>query len=174
MPNMISIRSPKSSQPQNVTPNLLPLRISHNGPINSTSRFFNPSTEPSNPSNSTQHVHFRGRHLHGTPVALPEGYTGAVLHVTDKQLPLAQRQAHDQRHLRESSSEDAEVEDLGVEVSIAEQVGQFDEVVVWGHGGLVDESRDLYVRGLREWVGFAESMHYEEEEQRTEGEKKRI
>lgn len=62
---------------------------------------------------------------------------------------------------------------MGVEVSIAEQVGQFDEIVVWGHGGLVDESRHLYVRGLREWVGFAESMHCEEEEQGTEEEKKK-
>jgi ribonuclease H2 subunit C len=37
------------------------------------------------------------------------------------------------------------------------------EVVVWGHGGTVDEGSDMFVRGVREWVGFAESMHCDEE-----------
>lgn len=46
-----------------------------------------------------------------------------------------------------------------VEVKIAETVGQFDEIVVWGHGGEVDGSRDAFVRGMTEWVGFAESVH---------------
>lgn len=49
------------------------------------------------------------------------------------------------------------------EVKIAEQIGEFDEVVVWGHGGTVDEGSDMFVRGVREWVGFAESMHCDEE-----------
>ena len=56
------------------------------------------------------------------------------------------------------------VDELPEEVKIAEQIGSFDEVVVWGHGGTVDEGSDMFVRGLREWVGFAESMHIDEEE----------
>ena len=56
------------------------------------------------------------------------------------------------------------VDELPEEVKIAEQIGSFDEVVVWGHGGTVDEGSDMFVRGLREWVGFAESMHCDEED----------
>ena len=56
------------------------------------------------------------------------------------------------------------VDELPEEVKIAEQIGTFDEVVVWGHGGTVDEGSDMFVRGLREWVGFAESMHCDEED----------
>lgn len=42
--------------------------------------------------------------------------------------------------------------------------------MVWGHGGEVDASRDVFVRGVNEWVGFAESMHVEDEdEENTEG-----
>ncbi|KAH9874353.1 hypothetical protein IAQ61_003542 [Plenodomus lingam] len=165
---MLSIQS---SQPQKVTPNLLPLLISHNGPIHSASRFFTPSTDPSSPSNNTQHAHFRGRHLHGTPVALPEGYTGAVLHLTGRQLPPTRRQPQEQRHGDESGGEDAEEEDMDVQLGVADQVGEFDELVVWGHGAPVEESRDAYVRGLEEWVGFAESMHCDEDEQETQEKK---
>jgi ribonuclease H2 subunit C len=60
--------------------------------------------------------------------------------------------------------EDEEMEhELPKEIKIAEQIGEFDEVVVWGHGGTVDEGSDMFVRGVREWVGFAESMHCDEE-----------
>lgn len=55
------------------------------------------------------------------------------------------------------------------EVKIAEQVGEFDEIVIWGHGGEVDGAQDVFVRGIREWVGFAESMHIDDDEEEDEG-----
>jgi len=81
------------------------------------------------------------------------------LHVTDKQLP-------PKRNAKESAEEDEEDEEDETEkadVMIAEKLGAFDEVVVWGHGGGVDEKEDAYIRGIREWVGFAEAMHEEED-----------
>jgi ribonuclease H2 subunit C len=89
---------------------------------------------------------------------LPENYTGAVLHVTDKQVP-------QNRPTEEDAEDDEEDECDKVEVTVAEKVGVFDEVVVWGHGGVVDEKEDAYVRGIREWIGFAEAMHAEEDEE---------
>lgn len=59
----------------------------------------------------------------------------------------------------EDDNDDDEAGEMEVETAIAEQVGEFEEIVVWGHGGVVEEAGDVYVRGLREWVGFAESMH---------------
>ena len=57
------------------------------------------------------------------------------------------------------------------DIKIAEQIGSFDCIVVWEHGGKVDEEKDGYVRGVREWVGWAESMHCDEDEgeEETEG-----
>jgi ribonuclease H2 subunit C len=60
-----------------------------------------------------------------------------------------------------------DAEEVPVEVKIAEQVGDFDEVVVWGHGGEVEADQDMFVRGMQEWVGFAEAMHVDEEEEKN-------
>lgn len=63
-------------------------------------------------------------------------------------------------------------EELPEEVKIAEQVGDFEAIVVWGHGGQVDEGSDMFVRGMTEWVGFAESMHCDDEDSVTEKQRK--
>ncbi|KAF1944407.1 ribonuclease H1 small subunit [Clathrospora elynae] len=141
------------SNPQRCTPNLLPARINHNGPINDTDRYWKPSTD----SKGKRHAYLRGRHLHGTSLPLPENYTGVVLHITDKQLPQSRTQA--QPSNEDTEEGDAEEESMPVEVKMAEQVGEFDEIIVWGHGGEVDGGQDMFVRGITEWVGFAESMH---------------
>lgn len=84
-----------------------------------------------------------------------------MLHVTDKQAPQAPTQHNVDR--TEDDDED-EVGELAVEVSVAEQVGAFEEFVVWGHGEKVDGGQDAFVRGVGEWVVWAESMHVDEEE----------
>lgn len=61
--------------------------------------------------------------------------------------------------------EDGEEGAIPVEVKIAEQVGEFDEVVIWGHGGEVDPGQDMFVKGLKEWVGFAETMHLDADDE---------
>ncbi|CAN9191407.1 unnamed protein product [Alternaria alternata] len=153
---MLSIRP---SNPQRCTPNLLPARINHNGPINDAERYWKPETD----DKGKRHSYFRGRHLHGTALPLPNNYTGAILRVTDQQLPQSQTQP--QQLPADEDDEDAETEEsIPVEVNIAEQVGEFDQVIVWGHGGEVDGSGDAFIRGMSEWVGFAESMHIDEEE----------
>ncbi|USP78914.1 hypothetical protein yc1106_06188 [Curvularia clavata] len=164
---MLSIQP---SKPQKCTPNLLPARINHNGPVPSTSQYWKPTID----ENGTKHAYFRGRHLHGTVLPLPENYTGAILTVTDKQLPQSRAQAQPDG---DETMEDEEGESIPVEVKIAEKIGEFDEVVVWGHGGEVDAGQDMFVRGLKEWVGFAESMHLDGDKEvaadtKTEEEKK--
>ncbi|EMD70023.1 hypothetical protein GGP41_000178 [Bipolaris sorokiniana] len=152
----------QSSKPQKCIPNLLPARINHNGPIPSTSQYWKPSAD----DKGTQHAHFRGRHLHGTVVPLPENYTGAILAVTENQLPQSRQPAQPDG---DETMEDGEEESIPVEVNIAEQVGEFDELVVWGHGGEVDPGQDMFVKGLKEWVGFAESMHLDMDDKTVTG-----
>jgi ribonuclease H2 subunit C len=88
------------------------------------------------------------------------------LNVTEKQLP----QAHRQTEPQDEDDEDMQ-EQEPEEVKIAEQVGEFDEIVVWQHGTTIDEERDGFVRGMREWVGWAEAMHVDEDEDETKDEK---
>ena len=61
-----------------------------------------------------------------------------------------------------------------VDVKIAEQIGVFQDVIVWGHAEVVGEE-DKFVRGVREWVGLAEAMHGQDdgEEEEEEEEKKK-
>lgn len=168
---MLSIHPSPASTPtptqQKSTPHLLPCRINHNGPINNTSRFFRPFTD----EKGTQHVHFRGRHLHGTTLPLPAGYTGAVLDITDKLAPQARTVPRAPTTQTIDDGEDVdgdeEMEMEMEEVKVAEQIGEFDSVVVWGHGGTVEEG-DAFLRGMKEWVGFAEAMHCDEEDGETQ------
>jgi ribonuclease H2 subunit C len=90
------------------------------------------------------------------------------MNVTDKQVsqPAKRRQDED-----EDEDAEAEREDQDVEVTIAEQIGEFDEIMIWGHGGDVDSAQDAYVKGMNEWVGWAESMHGDAEEEEEEGER---
>jgi ribonuclease H2 subunit C len=175
---MLSIQP---SKPQKCTPSLLPARINHNGPINDAERYWKPETDEKgilSPSNKIdpnsdifsgkRHAYFRGRHLHGTTLPLPKNYSGAILHITDKQLPQSRTQPREQSV--DEDGEDVEVEEsMSVEVKIAEQIGEFDQVIVWGHGGEVDEGGDAFIRGMNEWVGFAESMHVHEDEDEQDG-----
>lgn len=57
---------------------------------------------------------------------------------------------------RAVQDEGEEEEDL--EVKVLEEQATFDEVMVWGHEVVVDEGSDPYVRGVEEWIGFAEQV----------------
>jgi ribonuclease H2 subunit C len=158
---MLAIQTPSKSQ--RCTPNLLPARLNYNGPISSAEQYWKPETD----SKNAKHAYFRGRHLHGTTLPLPSNYAGAVLNITEKDLP---QQTHDDRGV--DAEDDDEMEDeKAPEVKVAEKLGEFDEVLVWGHGGTVDEQNDEYARAIGEWVGFAEAIHCDEDEVEREQEK---
>lgn len=90
-----------------------------------------------------------------------------MLHITENELPQSQTN-NDRMVDDEEEQEEEEVE--RVTVKVAQKVGEFDEVVVWGHGGEVDKALDVFVRGAEEWMGFAEAMHVDEErEENGEG-----
>lgn len=79
---------------------------------------------------------------------------GVVLSATDRTLPQkndTHGRAIDSRDEEGEGDEDAEP------VKVLEETASFDEVVVWGHEA-VPESDDPYVRGVEEWVAFAEAV----------------
>jgi ribonuclease H2 subunit C len=65
---------------------------------------------------------------------------------------------------RMEEGEDDESMDTGgdmagkeVEVKLMETKAKFDEVVIWGHE-IVPEDDDVYVKGVEEWIAFAEAV----------------
>lgn len=43
-------------------------------------------------------------------------------------------------------------------MKVLDELSTFDEVVVWGHDQLPDQD-DPFVRGVEEWIAFAEALH---------------
>lgn len=95
------------------------------------------------------------------------------MQITDKNLPQNRHSPTEE----EDDDDDGEEQET-VEVKIADQIGEFQDVVIWGHGGPVDEGQSMFIRGVREWVGFADAMHgdhdEEEEEQEEQSGKKGV
>ncbi|KAL2814065.1 ribonuclease H2 subunit C [Aspergillus cavernicola] len=137
---------PKSSK--NCTPNILPCRIHHDGPVNSLDRYWTPVSDEKD--KNLQTAYFRGRKLRGRWVQIPEGYEGVVASHTDREMPGTTDNAS-------VSGEDAEQEEP---VKILEKQATFGGYVVWGHE-MIPAADDPFVKGVEEWVKFAEAMHIE-------------
>ncbi|OAL40366.1 hypothetical protein AYO20_00102 [Fonsecaea nubica] len=43
-------------------------------------------------------------------------------------------------------------------VKVLEELSTFEEVIVWGHDA-VPTNEDTFVKGIEEWVAFAEAIH---------------
>ncbi|KAJ5083215.1 hypothetical protein N7456_012642 [Penicillium angulare] len=131
-----------------LTPNILPCQIHHDGPIESTDRFWTPVTDEKD-GNETSH--FRGRKLRGRRVAVPEGYQGVVAMPTNSVIPVS----------TQGSKEDPDVVEIqpGHEepVKILQMQGKFNEIMVWGHEHL-PAVNDTFVKGMEEWMRLAETV----------------
>ncbi|KAI2684236.1 hypothetical protein DTO013E5_6794 [Penicillium roqueforti] len=154
MPDMYAIQpcakassqSEKNDSALQCVPNIIPCRIHHDGPVDSLDRYWTVQDEKDN----TQTTYFRGRKLRGRRVALPDGYQGVVATHTDRVLPAAQPADND-------GAEDAEAEPEEP-VKIMEIQRTFDEFVVWGHEA-IPAADDTFVKGVEEWLQFADAMH---------------
>lgn len=148
---MLSLQPSPSSH--NLTPNLLPCKITHSGPLPMSKRHWNPQTSSS--STNTPISHLRGRKLRGRAIKLPKGYQGFLAKKTEKVLPstAAARQGGEDEDM------DGEEEGERAEVKVMETKGTFEEIVVWGHE-VVPQGEDPYVKGIEEWIAFAESVSY--------------
>ena len=144
---MLAIQS--TGLDRKVVPNVLPCAIKHNGPVSADQRYWDPSTEQDGTSTSF----FRGRKLRGRRVALPEGYEGAVLHKTDKKVAV-------QPSILLPGAGDG-LDDAAVpkeiDTMIMEEHAKFGELMVWDHEAVPDAA-DVYVKGIEEWIGFAEAV----------------
>ncbi|CAL5865842.1 uncharacterized protein PFLUO_LOCUS48 [Penicillium psychrofluorescens] len=144
---MYAFHSTKVS-PTRYTPHVLPCRIHHDGPIESTERFWAPRPD----EDGTQSAHFRGRKLRGRRVPLPDGYRGVIATPTDRVMTAAsQRPDH---HDIEMEGPNAEPEEP---VKALETKGTFADLMVWGHE-TTPAADDAYVKGVQEWLQLAEAI----------------
>lgn len=58
--------------------------------------------------------------------------------------------------VEDDEEDEEEEEELPAEVKVVEEKGRFEEILVWGHESVPSEDgEDVFVRGLGEWVGWA-------------------
>ncbi|KAF2813033.1 ribonuclease H1 small subunit [Mytilinidion resinicola] len=152
---MLAIQKPSVKSPE-CTPNLLPARLNHNGPVNATERYWSPETTESGETTAF----FRGRKLKGRSVKIPEGYKGVVLDITDKAAPQPKKEQVKENADDEGDNDD---DDEPAEVNAVEELASFEEIVVWGHEAIPADTEDPYAKGVQEWIGFAEAMHCEDD-----------
>lgn len=86
---------------------------------------------------------------------VPEGYKGVVVKEGAKEDGDSQKKCGER--LRRRGEDVDEEEEEEEEVKTMEEVGEFDAVMVWGHESVVD-GEDTFVRGVEEWIGFAEAV----------------
>ncbi|KAK0944200.1 hypothetical protein LTR29_004332 [Friedmanniomyces endolithicus] len=159
---MLSLQTARA--PHTLTPNILPCTIHHNGPLKITKRYWNP--QPSSDDKQTSTAYLRGRKLRGRVVKVPKGYRGYLLQKTERDATALASSVTGQGAERAGLVEDNgdgleggdEEEDEVEEVKMMEQKAVFDEMVVWGHEVLPDGG-DEYVKGVEEWIAFAEAIH---------------
>ncbi|KAL4901893.1 hypothetical protein BDW74DRAFT_159138 [Aspergillus multicolor] len=127
------------------TPNILPCRIHHDGPVESLNRYWTPKADSED--KDLQTAYFRGRKLRGRRVHLPEGYEGVVVTHTDREMPTATS--------CETVSEEGECDEP---IKVLEKQATFGDYMVWAHE-IIPAGDDSFVKGVEEWVKFAEAMH---------------
>jgi len=167
-PPLFTVESESCGQKKS-TVNLLPCRIHHDGDVTPSDIFWNPTkTSGKQPDryaklrrssnmnicnlDNTQTAYFRGRKLKGKAMKLPEGYYGTVVKKTEIKPETSTR--------LEATEEVEVVENPEDEVQIGAMKGKatFDELMVWGHESTTDSTVDPYVRGMEEWIAFAEQV----------------
>ena len=96
-------------------------------------------------------AYFRGRRLKGKEVKIPVGFRGIVVVEGKKTF------THNSVIEKIAASDDqSEIGGKDTD-SALDDVAAFDEVVVWGHE-IVAETDNSFVRGVDEWVTFAEAV----------------
>ncbi|CAF9913994.1 hypothetical protein IMSHALPRED_001499 [Imshaugia aleurites] len=97
-------------------------------------------------------AYFRGRKLRGREIDVPQGYRGVIVKEAGKEKTAFQNPDKGDMEGEEGAEEEEE------EVTVLNEVGSFNEVVVWNHEGMADGD-DAFVKGMSEWIGFAKAMH---------------
>ncbi|KAF2226730.1 ribonuclease H2, subunit C [Elsinoe ampelina] len=146
MSNTLVVDSAKAQQ--KVQPNLLPCKISYNGPVNVSSRYWNSEVE----TDGSKTAYFRGRKLQGRDVVLPDGYSGAVLHKTDRTIVEASQPT-------DRDEDMSEQEEAPQQLKVVEQVGSFDAITVWDHEALPESAQNPYLKGVEEWIKLSQAIH---------------
>lgn len=167
---MLKLSKSKDGAQKQCTPNILPCRIHHDGPVDAAPRYWAPKTAKGqfsvasrlHPPQTTirglyisdgkPEAYFRGRKLRGREIDVPKGYRGVVVQEAGKE-------KMDVQDMNMGHLDGEEGEEEQEEVTVLNEVGLFDKMVIWNHESVIDGD-DAFVKGLGEWIGFAQAVSH--------------
>ena len=79
---------------------------------------------------------------------------GVVVEKSERLLPRATKESVP---LQDDEDDDAE-EDVPEEVKVLPQIASFDRFTVWAHEAAPATAEDPYVKGVEEWMAFAQAV----------------
>ena len=85
---------------------------------------------------------------------LPEGYYGSVV---EKSEPKNSKKPSNQEEMAEVIEIQDDSDDQ-LETGAMQGKATFDELMIWNHESLANSSEDPYLRGMEEWISFAEQV----------------
>ena len=97
-------------------------------------------------------AYFRGRKLKGKEANIPPGYKGVVLKAGVR---TQSGNRSNERMIRDEN--EPGINDVEVAIGKMDNIADFDGLVIWGHEGVI-ESDNIFVKGVNEWVAFAETV----------------
>lgn len=86
---------------------------------------------------------------------MPEGYRGVVVREGEEEAEKIGKGGPIEKDIKEE--DEGMEEDEEEEVKALDEVAKFEELVVWGHE-TVPEDDDVFVKGVEEWIRFAEAV----------------
>ena len=98
-------------------------------------------------------AYLRGRKLKGQEIKVPEGYRGVIVKEPEKE-ETAFHKIEDGDYEREKERGQ---EDEQEDIAVLHEIGSFDNLLLWNHESMINED-DAFVKGLSEWIGFAETV----------------
>ena len=99
-------------------------------------------------------TYFRGRKLRGQEIGVPQDYRGVVV-----QEARNEKAAFERIEKADVENEEGYEMEEQEEITIWREVGSFDNLLLWNHESMID-GNDAFVKGLSEWIGFAEAVSH--------------
>ena len=166
----LRLKKAKDHNQKPCTPNILPCRIHHDAPVDASTRYWAPETAKGQSEfqlllhadqtpiqsfiiDEKPEVYFRGRKLRGRELQVPQGYRGVIVKEAGNEM--TGFQTLEQGGLENDEGEQREEEQE--EITMLNEISAFDKLLIWSHESIV-EGNDAFVKGLSEWIGFAEAV----------------
>ena len=167
---MFKVTNSENRFQKRCTPNILPCRIHHDGPVDASPRYWAPETAKgqsplgflwhwvkrpthSSVTDGKPEAYFRGRRLRGQELEVPQGYRGVIVKEAGKE----KAGPHNIEQGEVEGEEWEEREEEQEEITLLNEVGSFDKLLIWNHESVV-EGDDAFVKGLCEWMSLAEAV----------------